>query len=312
MKKVVKHPKVTIVIPTVYGDKKPLECIKSINKLTYPQNKIQIVLIDNNSPDKSFIKLKKLFPKIITISNKSNIGFPRAVNQGIKASTSDYYFITNDDIIFEKESLKILISFAQDNPNTGICGGKQLSPKTKRFLAGGRNFSFYTGLQKNVNSSVLPISCDQIDGCTMLIKKEVIKKIGLFDEGFSPIYSEDLDYCLRAKISGFDIIFNPKALFYHHHAYTTSKTSLFNLYYLGFRNKIRIFIKHANFFQFLSFIIIHYVFILPARLIIRREPILLPAIKAIIWNIQNLQSTRKAKKGVQILKKSAIITATKS
>lgn len=290
------YQKIAIIIPTVFGGKKLLECIKSITKLNYPQNKIQIVLIDNNTPDKSYILLKKQFPKIITISNKINIGFPEAVNQGIKTVISDYYFITNDDIIFEKESLKILINLAQNNPNIGICGGKQLSPKTKRFLAGGHNFSFYSGLQKNVKTAGVPIKCDQIDGCTMLIKKAVIKEIGLFDKGFSPVYSEDLDYCLRAKKSGFDIIYHPKAIFYHHYSYSTSKSSLFNLYYLGFRNKIRFFIKHASFFQFLSFIIIHYFFILPTRLLIRKEPILLPEIKAIAWNLQNLQSTLKTRK----------------
>src|SRR3989304_7443160 len=91
-------PKVSITIPTVYGGKKPMECFDSIRKLNYPQKRLQIVIIDNNTPDQFYKKIETKFGKIITIRNNTNVGFPKSVNMAIKRAPADYFFITNDDI----------------------------------------------------------------------------------------------------------------------------------------------------------------------------------------------------------------------
>jgi len=298
-----KYPKITIIVPTVFGGEKPMECLASIKKLNYSQEKLQIVIVDNNTPDQSYKKINKKIPGIITIRNNTNIGFPKSVNQAIKKSSAPYYFVTNDDIVFEKNSLKTLIDFASNNPKIGICGGKQLNYQTKRFMAGGRYFNLFTGLQNDVGERKNhPINCDQVDGCTMLIKKEVIDNIGLFDEGFSPIYGEDLDYCLRAKRAGYLVTYHPRAIFYHHLAHTMSHSPLPQVYFLGFRNRLRVLIKHANLVQILSFFIYHYLFVLPVRVIIKREPIIVPEVRALIWNIKNLNMTLTAKTKLQVQK----------
>lgn len=295
-KKIDDYPKVTIIVPTVYGGKKPMECLASIKKLNYPQEKLQIVTVDNNTPDQFYKKIGAKFGKVITIRNNTNVGFPKSVNLAIKKAPATYFFITNDDIVFEKNSLKTLIDFASNNPKIGICGGKQLNYQTKRFLAGGRYFNLFTGQQKDIKGiGKQPINCDQIDGCTMLIKKEVVESIGLFDEGFSPVYGEDLDYCLRTKRAGFLVTYHPGAIFLHHHAFTMSKSPLSEVYFLGFRNRLRVLIKHANLVQILSFFIYHYLLVLPVRAIIKREPIIVPEVRALIWNIKNLKLTLKAK-----------------
>jgi len=293
------YPKVTIIVPTVYGGEKPMECLSSIKKLNYPQEKLQIVVIDNNTKDQFHKKIKAKFGQVITIRNSTNVGFPKSVNIAIKKAPAIYFFITNDDIVFEKNSLKTLIDFASNNPKVGICGGKQLNYQTKRFMAGGRYFNLFTGWQKNIKGiEKQPINCDQVDGCTMLIKRKVIDNIGLFDEGFSPIYGEDLDYCLRAKKAGFLVTYHPSAIFYHHHAHTMSKSPLSQVYFLGFRNRLRVLIKHANLVQILSFFIYHYLFVLPLRVILKKEPIIVPEVRALIWNIKNLKMTLAAKNQV--------------
>src|SRR3990167_3109094 len=225
-----------IIIPTTLGGKRVIRCIKSVKKLAYPQEQIKIVVIDNKTPDKIYLKIRKDFPKVETIINKKNLGFSKAVNMGINSQKSDYYFITNDDIIFQKESLGTLVEFMERSPEVGICGGKQLLPKSGKFLAGGRNFNFFRGQQTNTKGGYRPVFCDQVDGCCMLISKKVILKIGLLDEGFFPAYGEDLDYCLRAKKAGFKIAYHPKAIFFHEHAATTSTLPISEIYYISFKN----------------------------------------------------------------------------
>jgi len=283
-------PKVTIIFPNFNGGQNPLECLSSIKKLNYPQNRLEIIIVDNNSQDGSPVKIKKEFPKTIILCQKRNLGFAKAVNLAAKKAVGKFLFITNDDITFEKESLINLVEYTINHTKTGIVGGKQINPKTGKFLAGGRKFNFLTGRQSPVKSNK-PVECDQVDGCCILTSKEIFNKVGLFDEGFFPAYGEDLDFCLKVKKANYKVIYNPQAIFYHKFGQTVSKFPLTDMYYFGFKNKLRLILKHANFFQITAFLFTNYFLTVPARIVIKREPILIPEIKALVWNIKNLKKT---------------------
>lgn len=292
-------PTVSIIFTNHNGGQNPIDCLKSINNLNYPKNKLETIIVDNHSTDSSTDKIKKQFPKVKLLIQKENLGFAKGINIAIKRSKGKYLFITNDDIIFTNDSLKLLILYAQKNKKPGIYGGKQIEYETKKFLAGGRSFSFLTGRQKFVKAHKYAVSCDQIDGCTMLISKDLIKKIGYFDEGFSPAYFEDLDLCLRAKKQGFPAIYISSAIFIHKYAQTISKLKKKEVYFIGFKNKLRLLVKHGTLPQLLIFIFTHYLITIPVRLFINREPILAPEVKAVIWNIKNLKGTLAARRGGQ-------------
>lgn len=285
------YPKVVIIIPTLLGGSQVLECLKSIKNLSYPQEKIQIILIDNNTPYKIYKRVQRISKNTMVIKNKKNAGFAKSVNQGIKMINCPLYFVTNDDIVFEKNSLKTLIIYALENKNVGIIGGKQLDYKTKKFRSGGKNFNFFTGLQYEKKHSIIPEKCDTVEGCSMLIKNSTIRKIGLFDENYFPAYSEDLDYCTRAIKQGIGVFYHPGALFYHRVSYTVATLPLQKIYFMSFKNKLRFMIKNAKIYQLLTFVIFHYFLALPYRIVFLGEPILKPEIKAIIWNFKNLDKT---------------------
>ncbi len=290
-----KLPNISIIIPTLLADNTLKKSIQSAVKLNYPKNKITLIIVDNGSK-KDFSKIfKNIFPGIKILKNKTNLGFAKAVNQAITKFPRDYFFITNDDVIFEKKSLLKLVNFAQARDEVGICGGKQLNTKTHKFLASGRNLNMFTSRQTDLKNALKPTPVNHIDGCTMLIKKNVIKSVGLFDDKFFPAYFEDIDLCFRAKKKGFQIYYIPQAIFYHHHAYTTSRFPQKEVYYMVFKNRLRFFIKHANIFQLTSSIIFHYLLIMPIRIIFRGEPIFIPEINAVIWNIKNLKKTLSAR-----------------
>ena len=291
-------PTVSILFAIYNGGRNPIDCIKSIYKLNYPKNKLEIIVADNNSTDGSTEKIKKLFSKVTLLHQKKNLGFAKAINICIKKSKGEYLFVTNDDIIFTKDSLKTLVLYAQNNKFSAIYGGKQIVLKTKKFLAGGRSFSFLTGKQQFAKSPNKPVICDQVDGCAMLIPRNLIAKIGYFDEGFFPAYFEDLDFCLRAKNLSIPTIYIPKAVFIHKHAQTISKFPKSEVYFIGFKNKLRLLLKHSTPLQLLAFFLIHYLITVPARTIIKKEPILIPELRAIIWNITNLKKTLTARKKV--------------
>lgn len=284
--------KIVIAIPTLLGGKRVLNCLSAIKKLNYRQEKLKIVVVDNKTPGNISKVVKKKFPDVKVIINRKNLGFASAINQILTREKGDYFFVTNDDIVMEKESLKILANYMENTPDVGISGGKQLTSKSKEFLAGARDFSFFTGRQSNYEGKDKPILCAQVDGCCMLISKKVVAKIGLFDRKFFPAYGEDLDYCVRAKKAGFKIAYHPKAVFLHEYAATISALQLKEIYYIGFKNKLRFIIKHANFLQLFSFFFFHYLAVFPYRAFIQREPIFIPELRATIWNVKNFRKTR--------------------
>ncbi|OGD85840.1 hypothetical protein A2164_00235 [Candidatus Curtissbacteria bacterium RBG_13_35_7] len=280
---------ISIIFPNYNGGQNPLECLSSIEKLNYPKSKLETIIVDNHSTDESITKIKKQYLWVKIIELKKNLGFAGGINKGIKKANGTYLFITNDDILFEKNSLKILVSYSQKHENC-ILGGKQVNPQTKKFIAGGRKFSLLTGIQTNIKARS-PVVCDQVDGCAMLIPKKVINKIGMFDEEFYPVYGEDLDLCLRAIKAKIKIIYYPKAIFFHNPSQTVSKLPLHNVYYYGFKNRLKVMIKHASLIQLSIFLIFHYFLIMTFRIIIRREPIFVPEARALLWNFKNLRKT---------------------
>lgn len=291
-----KFPKISIIFANYNGGQNPINCLNSIKKLNYPQSLLETIVVDNHSTDGSPKAIEKSFPSVKVLKQKKNLGFAKGINVGIRKAKSDYLFITNDDVTFEKNSLKTLIDFTQKH-NDSVIGGKQVHPQTKKFIAGGRKFSLLTGMQTGLKAHS-PALCDQVDGCAMLVPKKIFDQIGMFDEGFFPVYGEDLDFCLRAKKAKIDVIYHPKAIFYHNPSQTVSKLPLHDVYFYGFKNKLRLMLKHANPPELCIFLIFHYLLIMPFRIIIRREPILKPEIKAFLWNLANLNKTLKKRGGI--------------
>lgn len=287
-----KLPTVSIIFPNFNGGKEPLDCLTSIQKLNYEKSKIETIVIDNNSQDGSDIKIKSEFPKVKLIKNSQNLGFAKAVNQGIKISKSNYVFVTNDDIVFEKNSLINLVNFAQQYSGASVIGGKIFYKyKPKKLASAGYKINIWTGAIKIAENPDLAKEPDWVQGCAILIPKLVFKKIGLFDTGFSHLF-EDVDFCFRARRAGFKIIYFPNAKFWHGESLTADKNK--SAKYLNwYKGKFRFIFKNLPIVNILSIVFIQTFLVIPYRAIVLKDGRLLPFIKGIIWNITNLSGTLK-------------------
>ena len=300
------YPKVSIIFPNYNGGSEPLECIKSIKNLSYLKDKIEIIVIDNNSTDGSLEQLKVQSSKfkvegrrLKVIENKENAGFAKAINQGIKGSSGDYIFITNDDIVFEKNSLRNMIEYMEKNPTVGITGGKIfLKSSPKKIISCGFMMNRWNG---NIFRAPYPDKIkepDWVQGCAMLIPKIALKKLGLLDAGFSH-YFEDFDICLRAKKSGFSVHYFPDAIFWHGEATTGNKDKK-NKYYQWYKNKIRFIIKNLPLINIISILSLQLFLITPYRLIVRHDKRFIPFLKGLLWNIAHLEETLPVRAGKTI------------
>lgn len=287
-------PKVSVIFPNYNGGKEPIDCIKSITKLNYPKNRLEVIVVDNGSNDGSCEEIENKFPKVRLIKNKVNVGFAKAVNQAIKASSGNFIFITNDDVTFEKNSLKNLVSYSLKNPKVGVLGGimyKKNPPK--KISTAGNKMNLFTGNVFSYPNPQKTKSPDWIPGCGMLVRKAVVKKIGLLDELFTYSF-EDYDFCLRTKTAGYDVIYFPKAIFWHRVSTTANKNRKLT-HYQWYQSKLRFALKNLPILNIVS-IFIFQTTIIPFEAILKRDHRILPYLNALAWNLKNLKKTLKVRR----------------
>lgn len=194
----------------------------------------ELIIIDNASSDDTLRMLKDEFPAAITIRNERNEGFTHPINQALQKSQGRYMLVLNPDTIILPGAINELLYYMDDHPEIGICGPKVLNRDGSLQKACKRGvsrpwaaFTYFSGL-----SSLFPHSklfggyllnyldensiheVDGVSGSCMLIRRQVMAEIGLFDERFFA-YQEDADYCFQAKKAGWKVVYLPSAQIIH-------------------------------------------------------------------------------------------------
>ncbi|MEI7890516.1 MAG: glycosyltransferase family 2 protein [bacterium] len=240
-------PKVFIIVLNFNGSSVLSNCLKSIMQSDYPN--FEVVLVDNNSTDSSFEQAKNDFSRFHFIKNSENIGFSRGNNIGIRFALekfADLVFILNNDTIIDKNTISTLAKTSKQYKKSGIITPLILEGDNKKVWFAGGKINWCTMKTSHVTkvSSKKPYKSEYLSGCAMLIKKDVFKKIGLFDERFF-LYYEDTDFSMRAKKAGFDLLIDPSATIQH---LEQSELNAEKIYYLVISGLL-FFKTHASFLQ---------------------------------------------------------------
>lgn len=225
----------SIVIVNFNTKELTINCVKSVLKHTKKIN-YEIIVVDNGSKDGSIggfktIKSNRVFP----IDNKKNLGFSAGNNAGIKKSKGRYVLLLNSDTVVKDNVLGEMTAWMDKNVEVGIAscalrnedgslqgtGGyfpslirviswmsiedlplvsrviKPFHPmQTKSFF---KDRNFYSKYRE----------FDWLTGAFMFIRREVLSEIGTFDENYF-MYTEDTDFCFRAKAAGWRVVYNPR------------------------------------------------------------------------------------------------------
>ena len=214
-------PLVSILVLNWNGEKVIRESLEAVRKLAYP-NKEEIV-IDNNSTDRSLEIIQEEFLEFRLLRNSANLGFAGGMNRGIKEAKGDLILLYNNDAVAHPRSLSVLVERALSNKSVGIVGGLIMfrDPPDVIWSQGGMfdpvtGTIWSDGLGQTISETtrLKSLDVDYLSGCVLLIKSEVIKKIGLFDEGFF-MSGDDIDFCLRARRAGYECTLDPSALVWH-------------------------------------------------------------------------------------------------
>ena len=207
-------PKVFIIILNYNGKETIQNCLKSVFQMDYPN--FEVIVVDNDSKDGSLEIARNLFSKAHFIKNQTNIGFARGNNVAIRFALekmADYIFLINNDAAVEADALDKLVQAAEKEKNIGIFSPVIWSGDKIWFSGGEIKWTrMKTDHQNKIPKKEISL-CEYVTGCAMLIKKEVFKDTGLFDEDYF-LYYEDADFCLRARKKGFrSAVVNPPKFF---------------------------------------------------------------------------------------------------
>lgn len=260
--------KVFIILVNYNGVTDTLECIKSLESIYY--NNYEIVVVDNDSTDNSLDILKeKIGYKHHVISSNKNGGFAFGNNIGIRYALekgADYVLLINNDTTVEPDFLDELVNSMEKNDECGITTGLILNYYDKNLVwyAGGEiNWNRFYGYHKHENKNINRLRLYESEvsfatGCLMLIRSEVITKVGELPEEYF-MYYEDVDYCANIQENGYKIYFNPKSIIYHKISATSGESeSPFAITWntrnrVNFINKYRYKISNINYIKLILF-----------------------------------------------------------
>lgn len=208
------------------------DCLQSLYQNGI-ENNWNVVVVDNGSNDDSVEAIKKEFPQVLLIENKTNVGFAAANNQVLRQFKSDNYLLLNSDTLIIGNVIEKSLQYLQYNPDVGAMGCRVLNKDETTQLT----CSMFPSV---VNLLLQLFSLDKIkkpslwgryqyrswardserdveiiSGCYLMIRGAVIKDVGLLDENFF-FFGEETDWCMRIKHTGWRLVFSPVGEIIHY------------------------------------------------------------------------------------------------
>ena len=297
-------PLISVIIVNWNGESLIDDCLTTLLSQNYTS--IEVLFVDNNSSDNSE-KVVKKYKKVKFIQTGANLGFAGGNNYGLKYAKGTYVLLLNTDTKVSNDFLAKMVEKIESDNELGIVQPKLLYENDRINSIGAyltnTGFLYYPGYDKNgklkkYNNEEYVFSAY---GACMLIRKSVIEEIGLFDDDYF-MYFEETDFCMRAWLAGWKILYIPNASIHHKGAASSKKFGLERMIYHSFKNRICTYIKN---FEFLSLVFILSIHIIACEvaslmyLITGRFGYASAVQKALWWNIISFKSTLKKRKTVQ-------------
>jgi GT2 family glycosyltransferase len=272
--------------------------LDSALKTDYPS--FEVLFVDNASTDGSVEHVKTNFAQnsqLRIIQNEKNLGFTEGNNRGIKHAKGKYIILLNTDVRVTPNWLTELVKAAQP-PEVGAAQSRLLNMDKPEVLDCAGGLLDYYGYQFERGRGEKPTSENEggeifyAKGASMLLKRQVLEKTGLFDPAMF-LYFDEVDLCWRIWLSGYKVVYAPASTVYHASGSTASKLQVQTRLYFYTRNHIRILLKNYNLANACKAVKISMLFETRniALALVRRKPFLAVSImKGLLWNIANLKS----------------------
>jgi len=211
-------PFVSIVLINWNGQAHVAKCLDSLLSQTYPN--YEVIVVDNGSTDGSVELLKGYLPRIKLILTEDNLGAAAGRNVGIREAGADFVALVDNDAVAHSEWLERLVEGTSLAPQADIASGPiYFSEPDDVIWSAGARIDMLSGISWHPamfqRRFELTDDIDYFVSCALLVRKRVFDEIGLLDERFYLCFSEDIDFCLRAKQAGFRLKLVADAIVWH-------------------------------------------------------------------------------------------------
>jgi GT2 family glycosyltransferase/glycosyltransferase involved in cell wall biosynthesis len=210
----------SIIIPVFNKAEFTWQCLNSLVK-EIDFSRVEIIIIDNASTDNTEEVLARFAEYVRVIANERNAGFVDACNQGAEVAKGKYLVFLNNDTTVLPGWLDYLVETIQREPSAGAVGSMFLYPDGSIQEAGGivwRNgeaHHYGWGESPDDRRYNFARDVDYCSAASLLIKRELFKRLGSFDRRFAPAYYEDIDLCFGVRSLGYKVIYQPLSRLVH-------------------------------------------------------------------------------------------------
>lgn len=237
-------PDISIVTVNYNGIHHTRELLNSIEKFVHDIS-YEVIVVDNGSLLDEAGILSNEFTRHKIIRSSVNLGFSGGNNLGIRASSGRYIFLLNNDTLVIDNSICELVKILEFDPEIGAVSPKIhfQSPENTIQFAGFTELSKITIRNRTIGSNELDkgqydslSETASTHGAAMMVKREVIDKIGYMPEIYF-LYYEEHDWCSKMRDNGYKLIYQPTALIIHKESQSTGVNSYIKSYYIS-RNRL--------------------------------------------------------------------------
>ncbi len=225
-------PLLSVIIINFNAEKLILRCLQAVYE-TIGALDCEVLVVDNASTDGSVAAVQQNYPQVKLILNQENVGFARANNQAARLARGHYLLLLNSDAFVHDGAITQMVDFMDAHPQSGAAGCRLVyedgslqrscysfpTPLTElwqtlwldRVFSGSPVFGKFrmTYWDQDTERDV-----DWLMGAVLLIRREVVEELGLFDEAYF-MYSEEMDLCYRLNQAGWRVSFVPQATVTH-------------------------------------------------------------------------------------------------
>ena len=206
---------------------------------------MEVIVVDNGSRENEASKLQTRYPYIKTIRSDQNLGFAGGNNLGIKSSKGKYLYLINNDTVFKYFNPQAIIKRLESSPKIGMVCPKirfdwdnnpiQFAGYTPLSTITVRNRAIGFG-EEDKGQYDTPHQTPYAHGAAMMLKREVVNKVGLMPECYF-LYYEELDWSMMINHAGYEIWYEPASTIYHKESQSTGQNSPLRTYYIT-RNRL--------------------------------------------------------------------------